>query len=260
MYQLETIAVVIPAYNEAEAIARVVGEIRDLRNPDGTAVVDDIIVCDNGSTDSTALIATAAGARVVYQSRRGYGAACQTAIRALHVRQNKSEAVACPDIVVFVDGDRSVAVEQLPRLLKALQRNDLVIGSRVLGVCERGAMSVPQRFGNRLASILIRLIWQQPVTDLGPFRAVRYRALQRLDMQDMAFGWTVEMQVKAIQAGLQMIEVPVSCRRRVGTSKISGTLRGVVGAGQGILGTIALLWWRQNSLLRQLKHHSATSK
>ncbi|MCV6604032.1 MAG: glycosyltransferase family 2 protein [Porticoccaceae bacterium] len=235
MYRQKSVSVVVPAYNEAEAIGLVVSELLSLANPDGSALVDDVVVCNNGSTDNTATVAWAAGAWVVDESVPGYGAACQRAIKAL--RQ--------PDIVVFVDGDYSVYAQEIPLLLAQLESNDLVIGSRVLGNCETGALTTPQRFGNWLASRLIRSFWGSPITDLGPFRAITYQALQRLQMEDMAFGWTVEMQVKALQLCMDVSEVPVTTRARIGVSKISGTVKGVCGAACGILGTIFSLWYRQ---------------
>ena len=130
-------------------------------------------------------------------------------------------------------------------LLDALKEADLVIGSRTLGACEPGALTLPQRLGNQLASRLMHFLWRQPVTDLGPFRAICFQALQQLDMRDQQFGWTVEMQVKAIQVGLDVTEVSVSCAARIGCSKISGTVRGVIGAAHGIFTTIFKLWWRE---------------
>ncbi len=232
-YQHKTIAVVIPAFNEAESIAKVVRDVLALREFPGTnqlrPLIDDVVVCDNGSTDDTANLAMEAGARVVYEPNAGYGMACQTAIAALKQ----------PDIVVFVDGDRSVKATETIQLLEKIQEGaDLVIGSRVSSKREKYALTPQQRFGNCIASALIRYIWQQPVSDLGPFRAIRYRCLQKLHMMDKTFGWTVEMQVKAIQLGMDISEVPVSTMRRLGHSKISGTVKGTIGAAIGIFGMI----------------------
>lgn len=221
----------IPAYNEAPAIAGVVADAwrQTLR---GQRVIDEIVVIDNGSTDATADLASAAGARVVRQPERGYGAACLAGLAAAPHAAS----------IVFIDGDASVDLNDLGRLLLPLiDGADLVIGAR--GRPARAAMGWPQRVGNLLASGLIRLLWRTPVSDLGPFRAVRASALARIGMSDRRFGWTVEMQVRAIQLGLRMVEVPVRLRPRVGRSKISGTLRGVLGAAHGIFGTIARLWW-----------------
>ena len=232
MYRNMTIGVVIPALDEESAIGSVVGDLRALRNADGGPVVDDVVVCDNGSTDETARRATEAGARIVRESRAGYGSACLAALAALRP----------VDAVLFTDGDHAFHACEAPRLLDALADGaDLAIGSRTLGRREHGALTRSQTFGNAVATVLIRVLFGQRVTDLGPYRAIRTPALAGLHMADPAFGWTVEMQVKAIQAGLTTVEVPVDTRARIGESKISGTLRGAVGAGVGILSTIARL-------------------
>ncbi|MFK8049255.1 MAG: glycosyltransferase family 2 protein [Halioglobus sp.] len=232
MYQNKTVAVVIPALNEAPSIVEVVEGLKRLSNSDGQRLVDDIVVCDNASTDDTAVLARYAGARVVYEDVRGYGAACQAALAAI------SQA----DYVVFVDADLSVDISQLYLLLAPLAIDaDLVIGSRSLGNSQAGALTLPQRIGTRLACQLIGYFWRRPVTDLGPFRAITRSALCRLNMQDRKFGWTVEMQVKAIQQGMNVVEVPVTTFRRLGQSKISGTFKGVVGAAIGIFATIFML-------------------
>ena len=230
MYEGMTVGVVIPARDEVGNIGAVVGGLLGLRADTGARIVDDLVVCDNGSTDATAERARAAGARVVVEKIPGYGRACQAAIAALRP----------VDVILFVDGDRSCKEDQARDLLRAIAAGaDLVIGSRVLGQVEPGALSPPQIAGNRVASVLIRLLWGRRVTDLGPFRAVRSAALRALDMRDTAYGWTVEMQIKAIQRRMRIVEVPVdSLRRRFGRSKVGGTVRGVIGAGVGILGTI----------------------
>ena len=232
-----TVGVVVPARDEEQSIGSVVADLLALRDEDGARVVDDFVVCDNGSTDATATRAQAAGARAVRQDTPGYGLACLTALAALRP----------VDIVLFTDGDRSFEAVQGLRLLEAVAGGaDLAIGSRALGRREPGALSLPQQAGNRVASLLIRLLWGAAVTDLGPYRAIRAQALQRLDMQDRAYGWTVEMQVKAIQHGMRIVEVPVDAlRRRFGRSKVGGTVRGVVGASAGILSMIAGLHWRE---------------
>ena len=236
MYRNLTVGAVIPARNEQDNIGPVVEAILNVRTPGGYRVVDDVVVCDNGSTDDTAVQARQAGARVTVERRAGYGPACLKAIAAL-------QAV---DVVLFVDGDQSVDVDQTADLLDAIAEGaDLAVGSRTLGCSERGALSAPQRIGNFVASRMIRLLWGSPVTDLGPFRAIRGDALRRLDMRATAYGWTVEMQVKSIQLGMRMVETPVDTRRRrFGKSKVGGTLRGVMGASVGILSTIAWLWVR----------------
>lgn len=192
------------------------------------------MVVDNGSRDATADVARAAGATVVHEPRRGYGAACLAGLAYL--------ASDPPDVVAFVDADHSDDPRELPRLLAPLLVDvaDLVIGSRVLGEREPGAFTPVQAFGNALSAWLMRLLWGARVTDLGPFRAIRWPALARLHMRDRDYGWTVEMQTRAFAAGLRVTEVPVRYRRRrLGRSKVAGTVRGVWGAGTKILWTIA---------------------
>ena len=218
----KTVAVIIPAMNEERSIGKVIDAI--------PTWVDDIIVADNGSTDATAHVAESAGARVVYETRRGYGSACLKGMAALE----------SPDIVVFLDGDFSDYPNEMDRLVDPIADGDavMVIGSRNHDGIEQGSLTPQQRFGNRLACLLIGLFWHQRVTDLGPFRAVGFPELLNLDMCDPDYGWTVEMQVKAIKKNYRIIEVPVSYRKRIGTSKVSGTIKGVIGAGYKILGTI----------------------
>lgn len=237
MYKDLTITVVIPALNEEAAIGKVVSDLQALtlvssKSLSAEKVIDAIIVCDNGSSDNTAMNAKTAGALVVYQPQSGYGIACQTAL--LH----------CPpcDMVLFVDGDDSCFIEQaIPLLQGIIDGDDLAIGSRTLGNIEQGALTGVQKFGNWLSGQLIEFFWQQKVSDLGPFRAIRTEALQRLDMQDMSFGWTVEMQVKAAILAMKTSEYPVDSKIRIGQSKISGTVKGSVLAGTGILSMIAKL-------------------
>ena len=233
MYAGLRIGAVIPAHNEEDNIGAVVRALRAVSEPRGQPAVDEVVVCDNASSDATAERAALAGARVVEQPQPGYGIACQTAIAAL----------PAVDVVLFVDGDQAFDVRQSVDLLAAIADGaDVVIGSRVLGTVEPGAMSAPQVLGNRVAAVLIRLLWGKRITDLGPFRAVRADALRRLDMRDAAYGWTVEMQVKAIQHGMNLVECPVDTRRRrFGKSKVGGTVRGVVGASVGILSTVLRL-------------------
>jgi len=264
MYKNREITIVIPAFNEELSIGLVLDELFELKvcgacsgllisatdrfcdtkesdtscscstPSESSPLVDQIIVCNNGSTDSTATIAAKRGAIVTDEPERGYGAAC---LAALAVPINK-------DIIVFVDADHSVVAEELPQLIEPLfDTADLVIGSRTLGNTEKGALSIPQAFGNRLATALIRLFWKVRTTDLGPFRAISNDALQKLHMTDRRFGWTVEMQVAAIQQSIITVEIPVSTRQRIGKSKISGTVRGVFIAGHDILGTIFKLYW-----------------
>lgn len=218
------IAVVIPALDEADSIAGVLRRIPPW--------VDQVVVVDNGSTDATAEVARRCGSRVVREPRRGYGRACLAGIR----------AAAGVHVLVFLDADGSDHPEALAELVDPILRDeaDLVLGSRTLGRLAPGAMTLPQRFGNVLAPWLIRLLWGQRFTDLGPFRAIGAGALQRLAMDAPTFAWTVQMQVRAARIGLRCREVPVEYSARLrGRSKISGTVRGVIGAGRSILGCIA---------------------
>ena len=241
-YRGLTVGAVVPARDEEDNVGAVVGDLLALRVDGGGPLVDDFVVCDNGSTDATARRAREAGARVVREEIPGYGIACLTAIDVLRP----------VDVVLFTDGDRSFLAGQCVRLLDAIADGaDFAVGSRALGRREPGALSPPQIMGNRFAGFLIRALWGERVTDLGPYRAIRAEALRRLAMQDRAYGWTVEMQVKAIQHRLRMVEVPVdTVRRRFGVSKVGGTVRGVIGAGIGILSMIARLRWRQASAAR----------
>ncbi len=222
MRQTQHCTVIIPALNEEASIAGVIGEIPDW--------VDRIIVADNGSTDRTAERAREAGADIADAPQRGYGSACLAGIA----------AAGETDIVIFVDGDLADFPERMDTLVDPLVEDgvDMVIGSRVLGGAEAGSLTTTQRFGNWLACRLIRLFWGVRHTDLGPFRAITRGALERLNMQDRDFGWTVEMQVKAAQQGMRVIEVPVPYRNRIGHSKISGTIRGTFSAGTKILWVI----------------------
>jgi glycosyltransferase involved in cell wall biosynthesis len=217
-------AVIIPALDEEDAIGALLGQL-DRR------IVRDVIVGDNGSRDATAAIARAGGAEVVSVAERGYGAACAGALA--HLQPDI-------DVVVFMDADGSDDPSELALLVAPISAGhaDLVIGSRSLGNVERGALTPQQRFGNWLAVRLIALIYRYRYTDLGPFRAIRRELLDRIDMQDRRYGWTVEMQVRALQLRARVTEVPVSYRRRVGRSKISGTVTGVLKAGWWILYTI----------------------
>lgn len=216
--------IVIPAVDEARSIGLVVDEIP---REDVAAIV----VVDNGSTDATAEVARQHGATVVFEARPGYGHACLRGITAL------GDGV---DVVVILDGDHSDYPEDLGLILAPIVsgRADFVIGSRVTGAAEAGALQWNQRFGNALACGLIRRLYGVRFTDMGPFRAMRRDCLERLHMCDLTYGWNAEMQVKAIIEGLRIVEVPVRYRRRIGRSKISGTVKGTVLAGGRIIGTI----------------------
>lgn len=221
---------IIPAFNEEGAVGGVVDAI-----PAG--LVREVLVCDNNSTDATAAVAAAHGATVVPAPRPGYGSACLAGLD--YVAAWASDEL--PDVVAFCDGDGSDYPAQLARVLEPLRSGDvdLVIGSRALGEREAGSMLPHQRFGNWLATSLIRWRWGADFTDLGPMRAVRYDALQRIGMADPDFGWTVEMQVKAARLGLRCVEVPVDYRARAaGHSKVSGSLKNSFLAGEKILRTI----------------------
>ena len=229
---MNPVAVVIPALNEAQTIGALVAETR-------RQAVAWVVVADNGSTDGTAEAARAAGAEVVSEPRRGYGYACAAgAARALAL-----DAAT----LVFMDGDGSARPAELPRLLAPLAAGtaDLVLGSRVLGGAERGALVPHQRFGNALTAALMRRLYGLAVTDLGPYRALRADLLRALDMREMTYGWPTEMTVKAARRGARVVEVPVSwANRRAGRSKVSGTLRGSVLAAVYILG-VTLRYARQ---------------
>lgn len=234
MFNGVRVGVVIPALNEEESIGLVVRDIYSQRNEDGTQIVDDVVVCDNGSTDATARVATEAGAVLVSDRKQGYGRACLTAIDTIRKES--------PGVVVFMDGDHAFEASDIPTMLNSIDQGaDLVIGSRTLGNCEPGALSVAQRIGNKVATTLIGRLWGATITDLGPYRAIRSTALDRLCMRDEAFGWTVEMQIKAIKMDMRIVEIPVNTRVRLGYSKISGTMKGVILAGITILFKIVQL-------------------
>lgn len=218
--------VVIPAFNEERSLPLVLAAIP-------RAVVDRVIVVDNASTDGTAEVARSGGAVVVSESKPGYGSACLAGLA--YLRSNEP-----PEVVVFLDGDYSDHPDELPALLGPIrdQHAQMVIGSRVLGERERGALLPQARVGNRIACTLIRWLYGHRYTDLGPFRAISWEALESLEMRDPDFGWTAEMQVKAVRKGIHTVEVPVSYRKRVGVSKITGTVRGTIMAGYKILSTV----------------------
>lgn len=230
------IGVVIPALDEAAVIGRVIDEIPDW--------VDHVVVVDNGSRDGTSEVARTAGATVVHEPVKGYGSACVAGI-------SKMEDV---DLIVFLDGDGSDYPRDMAEIVDPIlcEGYDLVIASRVTGRAEAGALTLQQRIGNALATFLIRLIWGVRFTDLGPFRAIRRTSLRQLCLDDRNFGWTVEMQIRAIQCGLTVKEVAARYRRRIGQSKVSGTVRGATLAGCKILYVIARHALRHGKLRRRL--------
>ena len=227
---MPTVSVIIPVLNEENAIAKVIADIPKTGYNEETTI-QEIIVVDNGCTDNTAAIAGQSGARVVTEPRRGYGYACLAGIATL--------ATKPPDIVVFLDGDYSDYPTDMPQLLQPIRNGEatLVIGARTQDDAQ-DALLPQARFGNWLACFLIRCFFGVRYTDLGPFRAIRYSDLLALNMQDKTFGWTVEMQLKAAKLGIPVCEVPVRYRKRIGTSKITGTFTGTLKAGYKILTTL----------------------
>jgi len=221
------IIVVIPAFNEENAVGKVVRAIPK-------EWVEEIIVVNNNSTDQTRQAAEKEGALVLDQPIKGYGNACLKGIEYLKSKEQK------PDILVFLDADYSDYPEQLPEIVSPILEEgmDMVIGSRALGKREGGSMTFPQVFGNWLATRLIKIFYGYQFTDLGPFRAIRWDKLMELNMLDRTFGWTVEMQVKAAKNKLKTTEVPMAYRNRIGKSKVSGTVYGTIMAGYKILYTI----------------------
>ncbi|MEM9023278.1 MAG: glycosyltransferase family 2 protein [Bacteroidota bacterium] len=225
------IAVIIPAFNEENAIGNVLREIPD-------TLVGEVIVVDNNSSDRTCEAARAEGATVLSEKKQGYGAACLRGIS--HLR----ERPVSPDVVVFLDEDYSDYPEEMVQVVQPILEDgyDMVIGSRAMGQRQRGSMTPQQVFGNWLATRLLWWIYRVRFTDLGPFRAIRWDQLMAIDMQDQTYGWTVEMQVKAAKRGLRTTEVPVRYRKRIGHSKIAGTVKGTILAGYKILATIFKYW------------------
>ena len=221
-----TIKVIIPAYNEQDSIANVIHDIP--KN------VEEIIVVSNNSTDNTEENAKNAGATVLTENRKGYGYACLKGMDYIAQQKNK------PNIIVFLDGDYSDYPEQLTELVNPIINDDIdfVIGARVKKLREAGSMTPQQVFGNWLATFLMKLFFGAKFTDLGPFRAIKYNKLLALEMEDKTYGWTVEMQLKALKQKLSYIEVPMKYRNRIGVSKVSGTVKGTIFAGVKILGWI----------------------
>ncbi len=238
------ISILIPALNEERSIGIVIDSVREY--------VDHIVVVDNGSTDRTAEVAREHGAIVVHEPQRGYGAACLRGIQELRkiirvetsfVISNQSSVISHQSFVVFLDADASDHPEDVQSIIEVMKTTNvgMCLGSRTTGLADAGSLTPQQRFGNWLSTRLIALIWKTRFTDLGPLRAVRWGVLEQLDMQDRTWGWTVEMQIKVARHGIAFREIPVRYRRRIGQSKISGTVVGSVRAGAKILSTIARL-------------------
>ena len=223
---MQEIKVIIPAFNEAASIGHVIREIPE--------IVHEIIVIDNNSTDQTSETASRAGATVLFEAKKGYGHACLRGMQYIAKQDEK------PEIVVFLDGDYSDYPEELTTIVKPIIEDDIdfVVGARTRALREAGSMTPQQLFGNWLATQLMRLFFGSGFTDLGPFRAIKYEKLLALDMEDKTYGWTVEMQLKALKQGLKYVEIPVRYKKRIGQSKVSGTVKGSILAGIKILGWI----------------------
>ncbi len=220
------IKVIIPAVNEEDSISKVIAEIPN--------IVSEIIVVNNNSTDNTAQVAKKSGATVLLEQNKGYGYAC---LKGLEYIANQE---TLPDIVVFLDGDYSDYPQEMINILDPILKKDIdfVVGARVSEYREKGSMTFPQRFGNWLATFLMRILFKSTFTDLGPFRAIKYDKLVLLNMEDKTYGWTVEMQLKALRHKLTYTEIPVHYKKRIGVSKVSGTIKGAIFAGIKILSWI----------------------
>ena len=218
---MNKISVIIPALNEEKSISKVISSI--------PKYVSEIIVVDNGSTDKTSKIAKSKGALILFESKKGYGHACIKAIEFLKFNP--------PNIIVFLDGDYSDYPEEMDLLINPIIKNkyEFVMGARIKKLREPGSMTLQQVFGNFLACFLLKVLYGVNFKDLGPFRAIKWESLKKLKMKDKTFGWTIEMQLKAIKHKLKYLEVPVKYRNRIGKSKISGTLTGTIMAGYKIL-------------------------
>jgi len=223
----KTVRVIIPALNEEKSIAKVIGEIP-------SSIVKEIIVCDNGSSDNTSDVAKVAGATVLVENEKGYGASCLKGIEYINKLEDKT------DIVVFLDGDYSDYPSEMSTVINPILigEAEMVIGSRALGKKESGSLTPQQVFGNWLATKMLHLFYGVKFTDLGPFRAITLSALNKLKMEDRNYGWTVEMQIKAAKQKIQSVEVPVNYRKRIGFSKVSGTVKGTILAGYKIILTL----------------------
>ena len=226
---MDNIAVLIPAFNEAPSIAKVLKAL--------PSSVTEVVVIDNGSSDQTSEIAKKSGATVLYETQKGYGYAC---LKGMEYLENNP-----PELVVFLDGDYSDYPEELDQLVAPLQKAgiDFVLGARVKSLREKGSLTPQQYFGNWLACLLMRWLYKSRFTDLGPFRAIRWETLQSLEMQDKTYGLTVEMQLKILRRKIPYIELPVGYRKRIGISKVSGTVKGTFMAGYKILGWIGSFYF-----------------
>ncbi|MCY3997952.1 MAG: glycosyltransferase family 2 protein [Flavobacteriaceae bacterium] len=224
-----SISVIIPAHNEAQSIGKVLAEI--------PSFVREVIVVDNNSTDETSEVAKKFNAKVMYERNLGYGNACLAGMRTLDSNP--------PEIVVFLDGDYSDYPKEMSKLIDPIKKGvaDFVIGARDKSIRESGSMTLPQVFGNWLACVLMKLLYQSRYTDLGPFRAIRWETLKSYKMRDRSYGWTIEMQLKSLHHKTPYTEIPVKYRTRIGRSKISGTIRGTVLAGFKILGWIGKFYF-----------------
>ena len=230
------VSVIIPTHNEAQAIERVLADLP-------SDLVTEVIVVDSNSSDGTPELATRMGSRVLQEPRRGYGRACLTGMAAAN----------SPDVIVFLDGDYSDRPSELPILLAPIieERADITLGSRLQGQNSAGALPWHQAFGNRLAASLIKMLYGLKISDLGPFRAARADVLCALALEETTYGWAVEMILKGVLAGYRVVEVPVSYHPRIGKSKISGTLKGTLGAGWFILSLIVRYYFRRRSAGRR---------
>lgn len=221
-----SVKVIIPAFNEAQAIGKVIKEIPSL--------VNEIIVVDNASTDATSQVAQKAGATILKEEKKGYGYACLKGID--YLTQNGKK----PDILVFLDGDYSDYPQELIGLINPIINGevDFVLGARVKNKRAKYSLTPQQIVGNSLACFLMRILYQSDFTDLGPFRAIRWHTLQQLNMSDKTYGWTIEMQLKILRQNIPYLEIPVSYKQRIGVSKVSGTIKGTIFAGTKIIGWI----------------------
>ena len=223
---MPVIKVIIPAFNEEKSIAKVIAEIPDF--------VKEIVVVNNNSTDPTVQVAAKAGATVLTEKSKGYGYACLKGIDYL------SQKGKTPDILVFLDGDFSDFPQELPKVIQPIidNRANFVVGARVKELRESGSLTPQQVFGNWLACFLMKILYQSSFTDLGPFRAIRWSTLEKLHMGDKTYGWTIEMQLKILRQKIAYEEIPVSYKKRIGVSKVSGTVKGTIFAGMKIIGWI----------------------